>query len=87
MMLFVSSLTGSKLFTMFMLGCERRMGRFVKQGLGISFKMLEAILPFKLVSFGSAENAVGIGKKPSMGHIRQCPNTPKKNRTFVLLYL
>ena len=44
LMAFVSGPTDSKLFTMFMLGCEKRMGRFVKQDLGISFKMLEAIL-------------------------------------------
>ena len=43
-MSFVSGPTDSKLFTMFMLGCEKRMGRFVKQDLGISFKMLQLML-------------------------------------------
>lgn len=36
--------TQSRLFTMFMKGCEKRMGRLVKQDLGISFAMLSAIL-------------------------------------------
>ena len=44
LMSFVKGPTDSKLFSMFMLGCEKRMGRFVKQDLGISFKMLEAML-------------------------------------------
>ena len=44
LMSFVSGPTDSKLFTMFMLGCEKRMGRFVKQDLGISFKMLQLML-------------------------------------------
>ena len=44
LMLFVSGPTDSKLFTMFMLGCEKRMGRFVKQDLGISLKMLQLML-------------------------------------------
>ena len=44
LMSFVSGPTDSKLFTMFMLGCEKRMGRFVKQDLGISLKMMKAIL-------------------------------------------
>ena len=41
---FVSGPTDSKLFTMFMLGCEKRMGRFVKQDIGISFEILQAML-------------------------------------------
>ena len=44
MMSFVSGPTDSKLFTMFMLGCEKRMGRLVKQDLGLSLDMLQAIL-------------------------------------------
>jgi hypothetical protein len=41
---FVSGPTDSQLFTMFMLGCEKRMGRLVKQDAGISFEMLDRIL-------------------------------------------
>jgi hypothetical protein len=41
---FVSSPTDSQLFTMFMLGCEKRIGRLVKQDAGISFEMLERML-------------------------------------------
>ena len=44
LMSYVNGPTDSKLFTMFMLGCEKRMGRFVKQDLGISLKMMRAIL-------------------------------------------
>jgi hypothetical protein len=44
MMAFVGGPTDSKLFSMFMLGCEKRMGRLVKQDLGLSFDMLVAIL-------------------------------------------
>lgn len=44
LMAFVSGPTDSKLFSMFMLGCEKRMGRFVKQDLGISYRMIEAML-------------------------------------------
>ena len=44
MMTFVSGPTDSKLFSMFMLGCEKRMGRLVKQDLGLSLEMLFAIL-------------------------------------------
>jgi hypothetical protein len=40
----VSGSTNSKLFTMFMKGCEKRMGRLVKQDLGISFDMLMEVL-------------------------------------------
>ena len=43
-MAFVSGPTDSKLFSMFMLGCEKRMGRLVKQDLGLSLEMLFAIL-------------------------------------------
>jgi hypothetical protein len=43
-MSFVNAPTDSKLFTMFMLGCEKRMGRFVKQDLGMSLPMLLGIL-------------------------------------------
>ena len=44
MMAFVSGPTDSKLFSMFMLGCDKRMGRLVKQDLGLSLDMLVAIL-------------------------------------------
>ena len=44
MMSFVSGPTESKLFSMFMLGCEKRMGRLVKQDLGLSLDMLQAML-------------------------------------------
>ena len=40
----LDSPTQSRLFTMFMLGCERRMGRFVKQDMGLSIAMLMEIL-------------------------------------------
>jgi hypothetical protein len=40
----ISGATQSKLFMMFMKGCEKRMGRLVKQDLGISFEMLQEIL-------------------------------------------
>ena len=43
-MSFVSGATDSRLFTMFMTGCERRMGRMVKQDLGISLDMLQEML-------------------------------------------
>ena len=43
-MSFVNGNTDSKLFTQFMAGCEKRMGRLVKQDLGISLDMLQAIL-------------------------------------------
>jgi len=38
----VASKTQSKLFVKFMKGCEKRMGRLVKQDLGISLEMLNA---------------------------------------------
>ena len=41
---FVSGPTVSQLFTMFMLGCEKRMGRLVKQDAGISIEVLNAML-------------------------------------------
>ena len=41
---FVKSDTDSKLFSMFMRGCEMRMGRFVKQDCGMSNDLLHAIL-------------------------------------------
>jgi hypothetical protein len=41
---FVNGDTDSKLFSMFMKGCEKRMGRFVKQDCGISNDMLKVIL-------------------------------------------
>jgi hypothetical protein len=40
----VSGATQSKLFTMFIKGCEKRMGRLVKQDLGLSFDMLKEML-------------------------------------------
>ena len=40
----VSSSTQSKLFVMFMKGCERRMGRLVKQNVGISLELLRELL-------------------------------------------
>ena len=40
----LNSCTQSKLFCMFMKGCEKRMGRFVKQDLGLSFEVLMEIL-------------------------------------------
>ena len=40
----VTSKTQSKLFVKFMKGCEKRMGRLVKQDLGISLEMLNACL-------------------------------------------
>ena len=44
MMHFVNGDTDSKLFSMFMKGCERRMGRYVKQDVGITNELLHAIL-------------------------------------------
>ena len=44
MMSFVNGPTDSQLFSMFMLGCEKRMGRLVKQDLGISLKVLQRML-------------------------------------------
>ena len=44
MLHFVSGETDSKLFSMFMKGCEKRMGRFVKQDCGISNDIMLAIL-------------------------------------------
>ena len=44
MLSFVSGPTDSQLFTMFMLGCEKRMGRLVKQDLGISLEVLQRML-------------------------------------------
>ena len=41
---FVKSDTDSKLFSMFMRGCEKHMGRFVKQDCGMSNDLLHAIL-------------------------------------------
>ena len=41
---FIDSPTQSKLFTMFMHGCEKRMGRMVKQDMGLSFDMLVSLL-------------------------------------------
>ena len=40
----IGGATQSKLFSMFLLGCEKRMGRVVKQDLGISVEMLKGIL-------------------------------------------
>jgi hypothetical protein len=40
----INSETQSRLFTMFMVGCEKRMGRLVKQDLGLSIDMLLAVL-------------------------------------------
>jgi len=40
----INSKTQSKLFIKFMKGCEKRMGRLVKQDLGISIEMLIGIL-------------------------------------------
>jgi hypothetical protein len=40
----INSATQSRLFTMFMQGCERRMGRLVKQDMGLSFDMLMCLL-------------------------------------------
>ena len=40
----IKSETQSKLFTMFMQGCEKRMGRLVNQNLGLSLDMLKIIL-------------------------------------------
>jgi hypothetical protein len=40
----VNSSTHSRLFVMFIFGCEKRMGRLVKQDLGVSIKMLEELL-------------------------------------------
>ena len=40
----LDSPTQSRLFTMFMQGCERRMGRFVKQDMGLSLMMLLEML-------------------------------------------
>ena len=36
--------TQSKLFTMFLRGCEKRMGKLIKQDLGMSFEMLRSML-------------------------------------------
>ena len=36
--------TQSKLFTMFLRGCEKRMGKLIKQDLGMSFEMLTSML-------------------------------------------
>jgi hypothetical protein len=44
MLSFVKGPIDSKLFTMFMLGCEKRMGRFVKHDMGISLHVLQAML-------------------------------------------
>jgi predicted Zn-ribbon and HTH transcriptional regulator len=44
MLSFVSGPTDSKLFSMFMMGCEKRMGRFVKQDVGISLPVLQEML-------------------------------------------
>jgi hypothetical protein len=41
---FVNGPTDSQLFMMFMLGCEKRMGRLVKQDAGISFEILKCML-------------------------------------------
>ena len=40
----LDSPTQSRLFTMFMQGCEQRMGRFVKQDMGLSLVMLLEIV-------------------------------------------
>ena len=40
----INSKTQSKQFVKFMKGCEKRMGRFVKQDLGVSIEMLLAML-------------------------------------------
>jgi hypothetical protein len=61
MMAFVSGPTDSQLFTMFMSGCEKRMGRMVKQDLGISIEMLRAMLEEYEKELEDAE--VGIGRK------------------------
>jgi hypothetical protein len=54
-MSFVNGPTDSRLFSMFMSGCERRMGRFVKQDLGISLPMLLAILELYEADLRNAE--------------------------------
>jgi hypothetical protein len=41
---FVNGPTDSQLFSMFILGCEKRMGRLVKQDLGISLDVLQKML-------------------------------------------
>jgi hypothetical protein len=41
---FVNGPTDSQLFMMFMLGCEKRMGKLVKQDAGISFEILKCML-------------------------------------------
>ena len=40
----IEGATQSKLFSMFLLGCEKRMGRVVKQDLGILFEMMQGVL-------------------------------------------
>ena len=40
----IGGATQSKLFSMFLMGCEKRMGRVVKQDLGISFEMIQGLL-------------------------------------------
>jgi hypothetical protein len=49
-MSFVNGPTDSRLFSMFMAGCEKRMGRYVKQDLGISLPMLLAMLELYLTT-------------------------------------
>jgi hypothetical protein len=58
---FVNSCTQSRLFVMFMLGCEKRMGRLVKQDLGISITMLEELL--KLYDIELREETTTIARK------------------------
>ena len=41
---FVNGPTDSQLFTMFMIRCEKRVDRLVKQDAGISFKILKCML-------------------------------------------
>ena len=55
---FIDSPTQSRLFTMFMHGCEKRMGRMVKQDMGLSFDMLTSLLKLyeeELVEEGMTE--------------------------------
>ena len=51
----LDSPTQSRLFTMFMQGCERRMGRFVKQDMGLSLPMLMEILTLYEIELNRAE--------------------------------
>ena len=54
---FVNGDTDSKLFGMFMKGCEKRMGRFVKQDCGISNEILLVILNMYETEFDNVETS------------------------------